>query len=151
MTVGAVWIPLGAELTVANRGANEVAPLLLQQLPAEGRYVLGDTHYNTPELRQEGHRRGWESVATRRGPCPHRAGGVEVRKVFHKLRSQAIEPFNGLFKNIFEWRVKRPVKGLQRSQVLALGAVLIYQLVLLYQHERNLPPAKGIKPFLRAA
>jgi hypothetical protein len=24
-----------------------------------------------------------------------------VRKVFHKLRSQAIEPFNGLFKNVF--------------------------------------------------
>jgi hypothetical protein len=27
-----------------------------------------------------------------------------------------------------------PVKGLQRSQLLALGAVVIYQLVLLYQH-----------------
>jgi hypothetical protein len=54
-----------------------------------------------------------------------------VRKVFHKLRSKAIEPFNGLFKNICEWRVKMPVKGLQRSQLLALGAMVIYQLVLL--------------------
>ncbi len=151
VTVGALWIPLAAELTVANRGDNEVTPLLLEQLPGEVRYVLGDTHYNTPELRQECHQRNWELVATQRGPYPHRDGGVAVRKVFHKLRSQAIEPFNGLFKNIFEWRVKMPVKGLQRSQLLALGAVLIYQLVLLYQHERNLPPAKGIKPFLRAA
>jgi hypothetical protein len=90
-------------------------------------------------------------VATRRGPHPHHDGGVEVRKVFHKLRSQAIEPFNGLFKNVFEWRVKMPVKGLQRSQLLALGAVVIYQLVLLYQHERNLSLGKGIKPLLRAA
>jgi hypothetical protein len=151
VTVGALWIPLAAELTVANRGDNEEAPLLLEQLPAEVRYVLGDTHYNTPELRQECHQRGWELVATRRGPYPHHDGGAEVRKVFHKLRSQAIEPFNGLFKNIFEWRVKMPVKGLQQSQLLALGAVIIYQLVLLYQHERNLPLGRGIKPLLRAA
>ncbi len=151
VTVGTLWIPLAAELTVANRGDNEEAPLLLEQLPAEVRYVLGDTHYNTPELRQECHRRGWELVATRRGPYPHRDGGVEVRKVFHKLRSQAIEPFNGLFKNVFEWRVKMPVKGLQRSKLLALGAVIIYQLVLLYQHEQNLSLGKGIKPLLRAA
>jgi hypothetical protein len=151
VTVGAIWIPLAAELTVANRGDNEVAPQLLAHLPGEVRYVLGDTHYNDPELREQCHRRGCELVATRRGPYPHRDGGAEVRKVFHKLRSQAIEPFNGLFKNVFEWRVKMPVKGLQRSQRLALGAVVIYQLVLLYQHERNLPLGKGIKPLLRAA
>jgi hypothetical protein len=151
VTVGAVWIPLAAELTVANRGDNEVAPWLLRQLPGEVRYVLGDTQYNDPDLRQQCRRRGCELVATRRGPYPHRDGGVEVRKVFHKLRSQAIEPFNGLYKNIFEWRVKMPVKGLQRSQLLALGAVLVYQLVLLYQHEQHLPLAKGIKPLLRAA
>jgi hypothetical protein len=85
-------------------------------------------------------------VATRRGPYPHCDGGVEVRKVFHQLRAPAIEPFNGLFKNVLEWRVKRPVKGWQRSQLLALGAVVVYQLVLLYQHEQHLPLGKGIKP-----
>ncbi len=151
VTVGAVWVPVAAALTVANRGDNEEAPLLLEQLPAEVRYVLGDTHYNTPALRQECHQRGWELVATRRGSSPRRDGSAEVRKIFHKLRSKAIEPFNGLFKNIFEWRGKMPVKGLRRSQLLALGAVVIYQLVLLYQHERNLPLGKGIKPLLRAA
>jgi hypothetical protein len=151
VTVGSVWIPVAAELTVANRGDNEVAPLLLQQLPGEVRYVLGDTQYNAPELRRQCHRRGCELVATRRGPYPHCDGGVEVRQVFHQLRSQAIEPFNGLFKNIFEWRVKMPVKGLQRSQLFALGAVVVYQLVLLYQHEQHLPLSKGIKPLLRAA
>jgi hypothetical protein len=44
-----------------------------------------------------------------------------------------------------------PVKGVQRSQLLALGAVVIYQVVLLYQHERYLPVGQGIKPLLRAA
>jgi hypothetical protein len=151
VTVGSVWIPLAAGLTVANRADNEVAPLLLAQLPGEVRSVLGDTHYNDPDLRQRCHRRGCELVAMRRGPYPHRDGGMDVRKVFHKLRSQAIEPFNGLYKNVFEWRVKMPVKGLQRSQLPALGAVVVYQLALLYQHQQDLPLGKGIKPLLRAA
>jgi hypothetical protein len=142
---------VAAELTVANRGDNEVAPLWLKQLPGETRYVLGDTHDNAPELRQQCHRWGCELVATRRGPSPHGDGGVEVRKIFHKLRSQAIEPFNGVFKHVFDWRVKMPVKGVQRSQLLALGAVVVCQLVLLYQHEHDRPLGKGIKPFLRAA
>jgi hypothetical protein len=56
-----------------------------------------------------------------------------------------------LYKNVFEWWVKMPVKGMQRSQRLALGAVVVYQLVLFYQHEQNLPRGTGIKSFLRAA
>ena len=44
-----------------------------------------------------------------------------------------------------------PVTGLRRSQLLALGAIVVYQLVLFYQHEHHLPPGKGIKPWLRAA
>ena len=115
------------------------------------RYVLGDTHYNTPELRQECAWHNRELVATRRGPYPHRDGGVEVRRIFHKLRSLAIEPFNGVFKNIFEWRGQMPVKGLKRCQLLALGAILLYQIVLLYQHQRQQPVGVGIKALLRAA
>jgi hypothetical protein len=75
VTGGAVWLPLAAELPVANRGDNEEAPLLLQQWPAEVRYGWGDTHYNAPELRSQCHRRGGEPVATRRGPSPHTDGG----------------------------------------------------------------------------
>jgi hypothetical protein len=89
--------------------------------------------------------------ATRRGTYPHHDDGVEGRRIFHKLRPQALEPFNGLFKNVFEWRTQIPVKGVQRSWLLALGAMIIYPLVLLYQHEHNLPLGKGIKPLLRAA
>src|SRR5438093_5246484 len=52
-TVAAVWIPLAAELTAANAADSEVAPCLLARLPAEVRYVLGDRHYNTEELREQ--------------------------------------------------------------------------------------------------
>jgi len=151
VSVGALWIPLAAELTVANTADAEVAPRLLQQLPKQVGYVLGDTHYNTPELREACNERGCELVATRRGAYPHDDGGVEVRRIFHKLRSQSVEPFNGLFKNVFEWRVKMPVKGLRKTQLLALGAIFIYQLALLSQHEHNQAIGKGIKALLRAA
>jgi Transposase DDE domain len=151
VSVGSVWIPLAAELTAANTADNTVAPQLLTSLPAEVRYVLGDTHYNDPEVRSLCEQANRALVATRRGAYPHHDDGVDVRRIFHKLRSQAIEPFNGLFKNVFEWRTQMPVKGLQRSQLLALGAIVLYQLVLLYHHEHNLPLGKGIKPLLRAA
>ena len=48
-------------------------------------------------------------------------------------------------------RVKMPVKGLERSKLLALGAIVIYQLALLYQQQRHLPLGQGSKPLLRAA
>ena len=151
VAVGWIWIPLAAELTIANIGDNEIAPRLIKELPAEVRYALGDTHYNAPEVRQDCNSRGIELVATRRGPHPHKDGGVEVRRIFHKLRSQSIEPFNGLFKDFFGWSKNMPVKGLSKSQLFALGAILLYQLVLFYQHENQLEVGKGIKALLRAA
>ena len=45
VTVAAVWIPLAARLTPANAADPEIAPLLLAELPAEARFVLGDRHY----------------------------------------------------------------------------------------------------------
>lgn len=151
VVVGAVCIPLAAELTVANTADADVALGLLAQLPTEVRFVLGDTHYNDPAFRQACENRACRLVATRRGKYPHTDDGVEVRRVFHQLRSQAIEPFNNLFKSVFGWHSQMPVKGLRPSQLLALGAILVYQLVLLYQHEHHLSIGKGVKAFLRAA
>ena len=151
VTIGRIGISLAAELIAANTADHEVAPLLLNPLPLEVRPVLGDQHDNTPKRRAECALRTRELVATRRGAYPPTDSGVEVRRTFHKLRSQAIEPFNGLFKNLFEWGGQRPMKGLQRSQLLALGALFLYQLVLLYQHEHHLPIGVEIKALLRAA
>lgn len=149
--VSALWIPLAAALTVANTDDASLAPVLFAQLPAQVRYILGDTHYNTPHVQQLCQRRGWWLVASRRGKYPHTASGVDVRRIFHKLRSQAIEPFNGLFKNVFEWSGQVPVKGLRRTQLLVLGAVLLYQLVLLYQFQHRQPLGIRVKALLRAA
>jgi hypothetical protein len=115
------------------------------------RYILGDTHYNDPDLRLLCEQDERWLIATHKGTHARTDDGAPVRQFFHRLRSQAIEPFNGLFKNIFEWQGQVPVKGLRRTQLFVLGAVLLYQLVLLYQFEAHLPLGKEIKPLLKAA
>ena len=150
-----VWIPLCARLTPANTADNLVAPYLIEQLPEEARFVLGDIHYNAPNVRQACcHQSSTEErflVTTKRGAYPHTDDGVEVRRIFHKLRSMANENFNEHFKAIFELHGEVPTRGLINTQRFALGAVLVYQLALLYRHERDLEVNRGLKPFLRAA
>jgi hypothetical protein len=150
-TVAAVWIPLAAALTPANEADNGVAPDLIQELPTEVRYLLGDIHYNAPNVRQ-----AWESfdrflVVPQYGSYPHTDIGKEVRRIFHKLRSTAIENFNEQFKGIFDGHGQVPTKGLVNTQRFALGAIFVYQLALLYRFEHGLDLRVGLKAFLKAA
>lgn len=148
---GDVWIPLAADLTPANRADNEQALELLPELPPLPLFVLGDTHYNAPDVRAACRLRGCTLVATRRGKYPHTDAGVEVRRVFHSLRSRAIENFNEQFKGIFDAHEQVPTRGLAQTKRFALGAVFAYQVALLYRHEHGLSLRQGLKPFLRAA
>jgi hypothetical protein len=153
--VADVWIPLAADLTPANIDDSTTAAKLLWwnpgELPPDMRYLLGDQHYNTPLLRAICQVRDWILVATRRGAYPHTDDGVEVRRIFHKLRSVAIENFNEHFKSIFDGHAQVPTKGLAATQRWALGAVLVYQLALWYRHEHGLDLNDGLKAFLKAA
>jgi hypothetical protein len=58
-TVAGVWIPLAARLTPANVPDNRMAPPLIEALPEEARFVLGDSHYNNA--------RNVREACTRRG------------------------------------------------------------------------------------
>jgi hypothetical protein len=151
VSVAAVWIPLAADLTAANVADNEQALALLPELSAEVRYVLGDQHYNDPSIRELCEEANRELVATRRGPYPHSDGGVEVRRVFHSLRSRAIENLNEQFKGIFDVHGQVPTKGLSNTRRFALGAVFVYQLTLWYRYEHAMDLRVGLKPFLKAA
>jgi hypothetical protein len=151
MTVADVWIPLAAVLTPANADDGETAPQLLQELPPDVRFVLGDRHYNRDDLRALCWEHGRELVTSRYGKYPHKGSGKEVRRVFHKLRSVANENFNHLFKGIFDAHQKVPVKGVVKTQLWALGAVWVYQLALWYRFEHQLDLRVGLKPFLKAA
>jgi hypothetical protein len=151
ITVGGMWIPLSARLTPADVADNQIAPSLIEELPEEARFVLGDTHYNAQNVRDKCERTERFLVTSKRGAYPHTDSGVEVRRIFHKLRSLANENFNEHFKSIFELHEQVPTKGRVNTARFALGAVLVYQLALLYRHERKSEVNRGLKPFLRAA
>jgi hypothetical protein len=87
-TVAGVWIPLAADLTAANVAAHVQALTLLPELPAEGRYGLGDQHDNAPAIDAACTQAGQTMVATHRGPYPHTDDGVEVRRLMHELRAR---------------------------------------------------------------
>jgi hypothetical protein len=143
-TVAAVWIP-------ANVADNEQAPVLLETLPAEVRFVLGDQHYNDPALRDQCMASERVLVTTKRGAYPHQDDGVEVRRIFHELRSRAIENFNGQFKAIFDCGGQVPTRGLVATRRFVLGAVLVYQLALLHCFLTDRDLRVGLKPLLKAA
>ena len=113
--------------------------------------VLGDRHYNAPNVREACGQAERVLVASEYGSYPHRDDGVEVRRLFHKLRSVTIENFNEQFKGIFDVHGAIPTKGLRATRRFALGAILVYQLALFQRAEEGLDLRVGLKSFLKAA
>ena len=150
-TVASVWIPLAAYLTPANEADNEVACELIPRLPEEALFVLGDLHYNAPNVRELCEKSERILVTTQYGKYPHTDDGVPVRKIFHELRSRAIENFNEQFKGMFDIHGQVPTKGLANTQRFALAAIFVYQIALLYRYEHGLDLRVGLKAFLKAA
>ena len=151
ITVAGMWIPLSARLTPADVADNQTAPALIEELPAEARFVLGDTHYDAENVREKCEQTERFLVTSKRGAYPHTDCGVEVRRIFHKLRSLANENFNEHFKSIFDVHEQVPTKGRVNTTRFVLGAVFVYQLALLHRHERTSEVNRGLKPVLRAA
>lgn len=152
VSVAAVWIPLTARLTAANEADNIVAPALIEELPLEpDLFVLGDLHYNAPNVLEACQQKKRTLVTTQYGSYPHTDAGVEVRRIFHELRHRAIENFNEQFKGIFDAHGQVPTKGFINTQRFALGAIFVYQLALLCRFEHGLDLRVGLKAFLDAA
>lgn len=148
-----LWVPLAAELTPADVHDGQMAASLIGELPDQSlvRFLLGDRHYNTPEFREECSHRGLTLVSSRYGKYPHTDAGVEVRRIFHRLRSLAMENFNHHFKGVFDAHGQVPTRGKTNTARFALGAVFVYQLSLLYRFEHGLPLNLGLKHMLKAA
>jgi len=151
VTAAAVWIPLAAEVTPANVADNELAPALLPELPPALRFLLADVAYADPALHRACAAADLTLVTPRRGAYPHADDGVEVRRVFHRLRSRSIETWNGQFKGIFDCSDRVPTRGRVATRRFLLGAVLVYQLVLLHRLALGADLRAGLKPCLRAA
>ena len=117
----------------------------------ELRFLLGDATSNDPALHARCAADRRVLVTPRRGPYPHRDPGAGVRRVFHALRYHAIENFNGQFKALFACGGQVPTRGLLATRRFVLGAVLVYQLLLLHRFQAGAPLRVGLTPCLRAA
>lgn len=148
--VASVWIPLAAELTPANVADSDMAESLIRELPPDTRFLLGDRHYNAPNVRKACDLFGISLVTTKYGSYPHTGEGVEIRRIFHKLRSLAIENFNEHFKGIFGSHGQVPTRGLTNTKRFVLGAIFVYQIALLYRFQNGMELNVGLKPFIKA-
>lgn len=142
---------MAAERTPANAADNEVAPRFLPELPPQLRYLLGDTGYDDSALREQCAATDRVLITAKRGAYPHTDAGVDVRRLFHQLRSHAIKNFNGQCKAIFDTQGQVPTHGLLATRRYVLGTVLVYQLTLLHRHQLGADLRVGPKPFLKAA
>ena len=82
--------------------------------------MLGDRHYNTPELGENCDQADRLLVTTQYRRYPQTGDGVEVPCVFHMLRSIVMENFNEHFKGIFDGRGQVPDLCLDRYPKLCV-------------------------------
>ena len=76
-------------------------------------------------------------IASRRGPYPHQDEGKEVCRLFHRLRCITIENLYEQRKAIFTVHEHVPTKHWGNTRRFILGAILVYQLALLYRLEAS--------------
>jgi hypothetical protein len=149
--VGGCFLPLAAVLTKASVHDATAAPAVLDELPDDTRFVLGDTAYQTPALHAECTAQGWTLVAPGWTSAPPTDPGKPVRAVFHALRHVASENLNELVKDLFGLHGTVPTTGLLATSRYVLGCIFVYQIALWYRAEHGLPLNVGMKAFLRAA
>lgn len=75
---------------------------LLRDLPDAVRIVLGEVHYNDPQVSQLCEVADRVLVKTKPGRYLPTDQGVKVRRVFHQLRSLAKANFTAPFKGNFD-------------------------------------------------
>lgn len=101
------------------------------------RFLLGDLHDTDPQIRALCEVSDRVLVTTQRGRYPHQDPGVEVRRIFHRLRSRTSENVNGQLKAIFDCLGQVRTRGLGATRRDIVGAVLVYRLTLLQRSERG--------------
>jgi hypothetical protein len=149
--VGGCFIPLAAALTKASVHDATVAADLLDEVPLETRFVLGDTHYQMEAVRDHCGLHARTLVARHWTPTPADDPGKAVRAVFHVLRHVAAENLNELVKDCFGLHGTVPTAGQLATSRYVLGCIFVYQVALWYRAEHGLPLNVGMKAFLRAA
>jgi hypothetical protein len=149
--VAAVWFPIAAVLTPANVADSEPAPALLSEVPTAVRFVLGDRHYNTPDLHEFCAHTDRLLVTTKYGRYPIPMTVWKSAGSFTNCVPSRWKILTNISKASLMDMDRFPTFGLRATQRFALGAIFVYQLALLYRFEHGLELCVGLKAFLKSA
>jgi hypothetical protein len=160
---GILW-PLLASFDTASRSEQKSCLSKIEQLPPQTRYVLADAGYDSnavgerverscvgrrflcPEIprpqvgkpRQPGSRETRVRQAHRRRRDARRRFTQSPRgRRLYRRRRVTVEPFNSRFKQIFDLHDRVWHWGLENNRVTILAAIVAYQVVLTYNHQKH--------------
>lgn len=159
-----VYFPLGATAGPGNVSEHVTAGPKIEALPAQTRWVLADSGYDSncladrAELGADGHPTGRHFVCppNRRnapgGPSGHSHLSTTNRaaqerrlariafyqtaegKGLYVQRGQSVEPFHERLKSLFEIDVRVWHRGLENNQTQLLAMIFCYQLLVRFNH-----------------
>jgi hypothetical protein len=161
-----VVFPLLAGVETASVRETKTFLEKIPQLPEATKRVLADSGYDTNDIGEtiewtpEGKRTGrrflcrqikrgrpakkrWRETHRRRIRRERREARAKYYQThtarrLYRRRSQCVEPFNQWFKNLFQLGDRVWHRGLDNNRTQLLAAVFSYQLLLRYNHRRNL-------------
>ncbi len=145
-STGSLIVPLSADFTTANIPDNKMYQSIASSLPEGVRYAAADEGYDDHELYDFSRYRGFELVCsiTR---YEHTDGDrlelvhfyeSELGQCIYSWRSKCVEPLIEHIKDVFDID-PLPVRGFDKARSIVLISVLLYQLMVYYNHLTRRP------------
>ncbi len=144
-STGSLIVPLSADFTTANIPDNQEFDGITASLRG-GRYVDGDEGYDDEDLYELSRQRGFElicPIARYEGTSGERLELIhfyesELGRLVYSWRSKSVEPLFQQIKDVFSID-PLPVRGFDRAKTIVLLSVLLYQVMVYYNHHTGRP------------
>jgi hypothetical protein len=152
-STGSLIVPLSTEFTTANIPDSKVYGRVTSSLRGV-RYVDGDRGYDVDDLYELSRERGFDLVCPigrYENTHPERLELVffyesELGELVYSWRSKSVEPLFEQVKDVFDID-PLPVRGLNGAESVVLLSVLLYQLMVYYNHLTR-RPSRALKHML---
>ena len=145
-STGALIVPLAADFTTASVQDNQVYGRVTASLRGV-RYVDADEGYDDHELYELSTERGFELVCpvSRYETTPPERVELaffyesELGQLVYSWRMKSVEPLIEQLKDVFVID-PLPVRGFHKTESITLLSVLLYQVMVYYNHLTGRPP-----------
>ena len=146
-STGSLIVPLSADVTTANIPDNSMYESITASLPYGTRYIVGDSGYDDQELCDFSRHRGSLLVfPLKRYRCTTDPDRLALLQFYHSeygqhvysQRSISVEPLIEHLKDVFGID-PLPVRGFDNVRSIVLLSVLLYQVMVYYNHLTGRP------------